>query len=303
MLSGWCGDVHRMVALSGARRSWHVWRWSALGAVLAFALLPLLAFAQGDPGGGSGTQTSKENLLLTGRPFLPVGLGVMGWDISWPQCPNSEVPSGQVAFAIVGVSDGRPYTENDCFLQQFSWAVANSQSTPQIYMNIAGLPDGWTSPSCDTTDLPCQAYYYGKGAAVYAVASAMKYDANAPMFWLDVETANHWSSDQFLNERAVKGAVEYLQATGHTVGIYSTPRVWGLLMGSYMPGLPVWTAGADDLQVAPDRCSAGYAFGGGPVIMVQYVSEHLDANYSCVMPSWPGRRSQVLPMISNDGGS
>jgi hypothetical protein len=291
-----------MVALSGARRSRFLLRWAALAAALALSLLPLLATAQSDPD-GQGLQTSRENLLLTGRPFLPPALGVMGWDISWPQCPSSEVPAGQVAFVVIGVSDGRPYTENDCFLQQFTWAVQNSQSTPQIYMNIAGLPDGWTSPACDTDDLPCQAYYYGKGAAEYAVASAEKYDANAPMWWLDVETANHWTTDQFLNERAVKGAIEYLKATGHTVGIYSTPRVWGLLMGSYAPALPVWTAGADDLQVAPDRCSASYAFGGGPVVMVQYVSEHLDANYSCVMPSWPGRRAHILPMIANDGST
>jgi hypothetical protein len=264
--------------------------------------MPLLAHAQDTPSAGQESQ-STTGLLLTGRPFIPSALGVMGWDISWPQCPTREVPQGQVAFAIIGVSDGRPYTENDCFLDQFTWAVNNSQSTPQIYMNIAGLPDGWTSPACATDDLPCQAYYYGKGAAEYAVNSAVRYDADAPMWWLDVETANHWTTDWFLNERAVKGAIEYLETTGHTVGIYSTPRVWGLLMGSYAPGVPVWTAGADDLQSAPDRCSAGYAFGGGPVIMVQYVSEHLDANYSCVMPSWPGRRALTFPMIAGDGST
>lgn len=291
-----------MVALSGARRSSFFWRWALLVAVFALVPSPLLAHAQTPGADGHSPAATTEN-LLSGRPFLPPPTGVMGWDISWPQCPTGEVPPGEVAFVVVGVSGGRPYTENECFLQQLSWAVEASQSTPQIYMNIAGLPDGWTNPACATDDLPCQAYYYGKGAAEYALATARTADADSPTWWLDVETANQWTPDAFLNERVVKGAIEYLQSTGHQVGIYSTPRVWGLLMGSYQPALPVWTAGAADLQSAPDRCSPAYAFGGGPVVMVQYVSEHLDANFTCIAPSWPGRRVSVFPMVAGDGAT
>lgn len=301
MLSREYGVLQRMIARSGARRSRvRVLRVFIVTLLASLALIPIAGHAQTQPSGGT---TANTESLLSGRPFVASALGITGWDISWPQCPTNEVPSGQVAFAVIGISGGRPFTENECFLQQFSWAVQNSQSTPQIYVNIAGLKDGWTDPTCAATDLPCNAYYYGKAAAVYAEATAKRYDADSPIWWLDVETANSWSTDQFLNDRVVGGAIEYLKATGHRVGIYSTPRVWNLLMGSYAPGVPVWTAGADDLQTAPARCSSAYAFGGGQVLMVQYVSEHLDANFSCVMPSWPGTRASVIPGLSIDGSS
>jgi hypothetical protein len=41
-----------------------------------------------------------------------------------------------------------------------------------------------------------------------------------------------------------------------------------------------WTAGASDAESAPGRCNERYAFGGGEVVMVQWV-ETYDRNYVC----------------------
>lgn len=226
----------------------------------------------------------------------PIG-GMTGWDLSWPQCANGERPQGLINFAVIGVNGGKMFTKNDCLGDMFRWATAG-RSIPQVYLNTNGLPGDWTSTAntCAKTDLPCQAYSYGYEGAAFAQRYAKAQGVDPLYWWLDVETGNAWTNDHFLNERVVRGAIEYLQATNHVVGIYSTPRQWGIIAGTFAPGLLNWTAGAANLAEAAARCSDRYAFGGGRVAVVQYISEHFDASYIC--PGTGIGRRALLPALA-----
>ena len=113
----------------------------------------------------------------------------------------------------------------------------------------------------------------------------------------DVETGNFWTEHTGFNAQVLAGAIDVLQETGHKVGIYSVPRMWRIIAGDYAPGLPNWTAGAADLAEAKTRCTDQYAFGGGKVVLVQYVSEEFDTNWAC-----PGNIIRRLTLVGTAAG-
>lgn len=210
--------------------------------------------------------------------------GAVGFDISWPQC-GGPYPAGPLAFGVVGVNHGKANTKNPCLRSQFRWA-ASGGATPGVYLNLNSPPKGTYSSligpggRCRPGDAGCVAYNYGYNAAAFAMAYARSQGAVTSEWWLDVETMNTWSADVRVNARVIQGAIDYLQRKNASVGVYSTPYQWREIAGRYAPGLPVWTAGAESLAEAKSRCSPAYAFGGGRVVLVQYV-EQFDTNYRC----------------------
>lgn len=254
--------------------------WLSLVAVLA--LLPFVTAVKAlpDPGEPRPLQPARLSYRTTLVDVAASGAAssTHGFDISWPQC-HSSYPAPSVNFAIIGVTGGKAFTENECFTEQYRWAQ-NAAVAPQVYMNVNGLPSTFGSALCGAADGPCNAYQYGWAAAADAVSYAARSGGVATTWWLDVETENKWTGDHFLNERVIAGAKEYLEATGHRVGIYSTPYQFGLIAGGYRPHVPNWTAGAEDYEEAVTRCSQEYSF-GGPVVLVQFVRENFDQNYAC----------------------
>ncbi|OAI40421.1 hypothetical protein AYO38_00975 [bacterium SCGC AG-212-C10] len=209
--------------------------------------------------------------------YLPGG--ATGVDVSWPQCDSQQLPADILGYAVIGVNGGRITSRNDCLEGQFAWAK-QADSVPHVYMNTNAPPDGYKHEFCPN-DPACAYYQWGWDHTRATVAYARSKNADARYWWLDVETGNYWSNNVFLNAEVLQGAIDYLKSTGHIIGIYSTPRQWGIIAGNYRPHLPNWTAGAADLAEAKKRCTAQYAFGGGTVVMVQYVSEEFDTNYVC----------------------
>jgi hypothetical protein len=210
---------------------------------------------------------------------------MVGYDISWPQC-GVAYPAEPVAFGIVGVTGGKPYTVNRCLASQWQWAD-RAGYPGEVYINL----DYWRRTSythffgpaglCSPLDAYCQGYNYGWNAAREAVAYGQAQGVDAVRWWLDVETMNHWSHDTAANARIIEGAIDYLEGEALEVGIYSTPYQWGVIAGGYAPGLPVWTAGARNVFDAAARCgNPRYAFGGGEIELVQWV-ETYDMNYAC----------------------
>ena len=246
------------------------------------------------PGATAAVAVTPEPLSALEPQLLYLPVGTTGVDISWPQCHNGERPQGLLNFAIIGVNGGKMNTRNDCLAEMYRWGT-RGRTVPQVYVNTNGLPADYANAACPPKDLYCNAYYYGYEGAAMAVAYARASYADPRQWWLDVETANAWGTDQALNGRVLGAMIEYLQATGHTLGVYSTPYQWGRIAGAFAPGLPVWTAGAANLSEAMTRCTERYAFGGGKVAMVQYISEHFDTSYVC-----PGgiRPAAVVPGLA-----
>src|SRR5205814_1235402 len=121
------------------------------------------------------------------------------------------------------------------------------------------------------------------GNSASAAAYALNYASSATgsssalnhVWWIDVETANTWSSNQAANAAVVQGALTYLkQHTSKAVGVYSTGYQWGVITGGVHLGAPVWAAGASSAASAPSFCGTGFT--GKPVKVVQYPAGSYD---------------------------
>jgi hypothetical protein len=211
----------------------------------------------------------------------------MGYDVSWPNCGVS-APSRQ--FAIVGVTDGHPFSTNPCLAGEF--AAARHGRSAQLYMNItapsgdtAGMGRTGPAGTCSTVEVLCRAYDYGFNAARAAFVYAVRRVGSAAEhtgWWLDVEFNAGWSKSASVNARSIAGALAFLRAHGLATGIYSTSYQWRHIAGSYHPGVPVWYATASgSASGARVHCAASSGFTGGPVRMVQYTPAGLDADTIC----------------------
>jgi hypothetical protein len=254
-------------------------RIAAFAAAIALALMPAVA-AQARPSAA------------------PVGN-----DISYPQCGRS-YPSGQ-AFAIVGVNGGKASNFNQCFASEWAWAqtstAATSQPPAQLYVNTGNPGDvlaqynvtDWPTSSvpddpygtCSgtwTDDLPCSwEYGYERASAdIDFVGSA------SGRWWLDIETANSWTSDTAKNQASLEGMVYALSHAEATVGIYASSGSWSSLFGpgaasSSLYSLDEWRPGARTLTKAKSNCRLAPFEGDGVVEITQYVSANLDYDYAC----------------------
>ncbi|HVM01305.1 MAG TPA: hypothetical protein VM263_01440, partial [Acidimicrobiales bacterium] len=209
-----------------------------------------------------------------------------GWDISWPQC-GRPFPGGRAGYAIVGVTDGHLWDINPCLAHQHRWSTQGG-TLGGLYVNV-NWPSRADEPHvparmaehCALEDLGCQMYQWGYQGVSHAVAEATARDVSAPMWWLDVETANRWSGDKAMNARIVQGAIDALRRHGIEVGAYSTSYQWGVIVGDFAPGLPNWVAGPANVDQAAAACRQGPSFGGGVPWMVQYPHQGFDGNLMC----------------------
>lgn len=243
--------------------------------------------------------------------FVPAAAAAtnVGYDIAYPQC-NATFPSGG-AFGIVGVNDGLPYSANPCLgtgdgPSELAWAGMNAA----LYANTADpgpalsshWPNGQTTPKqCNTTSNPgsntpeCH-YDYGWNAAADSYRDAVNAYVSlgwaqagstqtpvANQWWLDVESANSWTSTTSLNVQALQGEADYLASVGAGgIGFYANASDWQSITGSTttFSSHPSWVPGAASLSDAQSRC-AGAGFTGGGVALTQFVSGGFDNDYQC----------------------
>lgn len=215
--------------------------------------------------------------------YVPTGYG---YDISWPQCGGAYPVLSRGQFGVVGITDGHAFSENPCFASEYHWASGGGYA-PSIYMNV-NIGSAASGP-CDPSDPPCGAYNYGYAAARDAFLSAWVAtngeSLNSSMWWLDVETANAWSTDPMPNWLVIRGAIDYLHQVHRIVGVYSTPYMWSSIAGSYQAtGVPNWVAGANgphDYGQCTQPSSALWP--GGQVWLFQYLlpGQEFDESFAC----------------------
>jgi hypothetical protein len=264
------------------------WLASADGGVYTYGDAPFLG-AAGLPWGrvvgmaaGTGTRRSPPAVPAAGQPLQ----NRRGNDVSWPQC-DTGLPDPGYAFGVVGITGGKPFTANPCLARQWRWATANG-SGGGVYVNLAsavpGGPAEMHGPAgdCAVVDLPCQTYNQAANTIGAALAEARAHGVDAPVWWLDAEVMNHWSTDDALNTLTVRAAAETLGKAGIRAGVYSTPVMWRIITGGARLGLPVWVAGGTDDAGAPALCGDRAAnFTGGGVLLVQSIPLVYDVNYAC----------------------
>lgn len=251
--------------------------------------------------------------MIGGQAFASnnaaTSINVTGNDISYPQC-HSKLPSGQ-AFAIVGVNDGLANNFNPCLSTQLSWAASSTGVTAQpkvaLYVNTGNPGDvtptvaDWPKANdptianppygtCDGSDNAACSWQYGYERANADIASVK---ANSRLWWLDVETANSWTTSQANNRADLEGMVYALESAnpGNTVGVYATSAQWAQIIGtvassdSSLYNLVEWLPGASSEAAAKTNCALPPLTGGGKVSVSQYTSNALDYDWSCLQSS------------------
>lgn len=225
--------------------------------------------------------------------FDPYSRGSGGYDYSYQQCGTAPPPA---AFGVVGLNAGYPFTRyNPCLASQFAAAAGSGNAA--LYVNTGydvrytALDGRHTTPACAAasttrpgTVAQRAAWAVGCSEAERDVAYALSHSAYSPsMWWLDVESANSWStSDLSLNRFALRGLIDRLRgATTAPIGVYSTARDWHAITGGYRPPVDAeWRAiGYGTARQASTHCSSS-GFTGAPVWLVQYVSI-TDHDYAC----------------------
>ncbi len=221
-----------------------------------------------------------------------------GNDISYPQC-GKPYPTGS-AFGVIGVNAGKATTFNSCFSSELAWAQTTSGTTAQpkaqLYVNTANPGDvisqitTWPTTgltpygTCDGTNSQSCSWQYGYNRATDDISFVGSAVWN---WWLDVETANSWTSDPAKNTAALEGMVAAFQGAGGTVGIYATTATWTTLMGATPASSPLyslgeWRVGASSLTNAKNNCSVKPFTGGGYSVLSQYTSGKFDYDVSCI---------------------
>ncbi|MBV9543962.1 MAG: hypothetical protein JOY61_06260 [Chloroflexi bacterium] len=280
------------------------WAASGWGAVVPTTVLPtgpvtLSVYVHTPNKGWWVRQVSVSVRPGNAPPPTTPAPSIYGNDISSPQCPTNAEPPPP-AFAIVGVTGGRPFTPNACLPREFAWALsATSANQPRLgfYMNTADpgtasprWPSAGTSAprACDGSWNADCAYDYGwlmaQDAFSRATGVAGGMAAQAP-WWLDVEAANSWSPDMNTNAAALQGALAFLQSQNVTnIGVYSTSTDWEALIGQPAPDGPFgallnWRPGPGNPQEAPSWCSRTVT--GGRVKYVQFPNAGFDTDLAC----------------------
>lgn len=238
-------------------------RWFKASVVGAAAAVGLGAAAQ-----GASAQTD------------PYATGTTGYDVSYPQC-GASAPAG--AFGIVGVNGGRPFSNNSCLASEYSAAP----QPPSLYVNTGysgayrkNITSGCASQSNSVAGSSSQrqAWAVGCSESESSLAYATQSGAvSVAMWWLDVETANSWSSSNLaLNQYTINGAAARLAQTGVPVGVYSNASMWTTITGTGSFAHPNIDA---DWQTAGGSCGTGFT--GGPVWLVQSTVGGLDFDKAC----------------------
>lgn len=253
---------------------------------LVAAMLAISCSASSADPAPTGTAELATAVAATATPVLddrPYPAGSIGYAISWPQC-GAPYPAEPFDFGIIGVNDGKAFTHNPCFAEEYRWAE-RGRYHPSVYMNVNYIDtaeelESWWS--CGAADEACRAYRYGWVAAHDAWHYAASHDGAAPVWWLDVQIVSDWSKDLRLNAHAVRGARDYLSSSHDIrVGMSSTSYQWATVAGDAMHGLPVWDASASGLFQAAAFCTRGMDFGGGGTEQIAFVEDGFEVVLAC----------------------
>lgn len=211
----------------------------------------------------------------------PYPTGQSGYDVSYPQCGGAP-PSG--SFGIVGVNGGRPFSMNACLAAEYAAAPGPIAASLYINTGYSGAYGKSITPGCSAssssvsgTGRQQQAWAIGCSEAETSITNATQKGATVvAAWWLDVETANSWSSGNLsLNRYAIQGAATRLAQSGLPVGIYSSASMWSTITGAGFTPAGV----VADWETAGGSCSA--PFTTSPVWLVQSTTSGFDSDLAC----------------------
>jgi hypothetical protein len=239
---------------------------------------------------------------------LDPGVGV---DLSYPQC-GTDVKLNTPAFVIVGLNNGIAKEVNPCLGTQITQATSiyiNSGNPGKTNAKKWPASGEFQGENCHGDDSIACAHEYGKEIAAAAVATfAQQLNASHakpiqnPTWWIDVEVGNNWQCNKGLsplcaernteqvaggaygrNAAVLDGMSSELKAKGNTVGIYTNPEQWDLIVADSVKKLPnkypslkdtqVWINGATTKNQAENNCKTAPFGGLGKVTLSQFLPD------------------------------
>lgn len=224
---------------------------------------------------------------------------VLGADISWPQCPKGmgiperpsegmPMPIPEAEYVIIGLTNGPAFTPNPCLADQVQWAADRQLMTGAYsvlsYPDAEQLAEHGESGPYDADKRLGRLRNVGYQQAAYNVANMRRAGLQSPVVWLDVEPVRiwEWSDDKVANAAIVEGSAKGYREAGLDIGVYSTPYMWGEIVGGFEMGVPEWrAAGQTSRAEATNRCGADWSIQGGPAVMGQWVADRRDHNITC----------------------
>lgn len=247
----------------------------------------------------------------SGSPYTS---GSLGYDLSFNTLNYPQISFG---FVVVGATAGKAYVYNKRAHSEYSFAQFGS-IRPTLYLNL-NAPYGSTATStnmstphiCDalfgaaTTSASaggtypeptvCAGYNYGYNAAKGAYAYTASTGVSAPLWWIDIEDANSWSSDVAVNDAVIQGAIDYLNNEDIRVGIYSVPYMWhNIAGGGFSPvqslsdrsvTTPTWfpIGTATEVEALNACLTTSPLISSSPVWVIQYEADStsVDQNIAC----------------------
>ena len=203
------------------------------------------------------------------------------YDVSWPNCGVRPPPNS--IWAIVGVNGGLDFRMNPCLDKEASWfghvALYANTGYPGI---VYGKRRDNGPRHCRASDKLCWAYNYGYTATAYSIRYADSQGIHSPLWWLDVEADNSWTTNTFANRASLEGAIDAIHQNVFLaiVGLYSYPTQWTAIVGDWRINLPTWEAtGGYSLAPALDACR-NTGFGASMPWITQYTTA-LDVDHAC----------------------
>ena len=206
----------------------------------------------------------SATLAAAAGPYVS---GWTGYDEASGQC-GATPPTAD--FAILNATGGRPFSANSCLASEVS-AAGTDQVSFYFNTGYSGAYGRDVTAACSSAASSkgysgklAQAYAIGCNEAGYAISRATVPGA---AWWLDVETANSWSSSNTAyNVATIQGGIDeaHTLTRGGPVGVYSSSSAWQVITG----GRAVSSFDGSWVLAGQYACG-GTAFGGSQVWIVQ----------------------------------
>lgn len=281
-------------------------------AVLAAAALGLSL--QAGPAGAAVAPSKAPD------PRGVVSAGVVGADISWPNCPvglgvpgrrtlGLPLPRKDAQFVVIGLTNGRAFTRNPCLSTHVAVAKARhlraSAYTMLSYPNRSERRKYGAAGPYSTKKAASRVANVGYAQASAALDAMAAAGLASPFVWIDVEprVERRWSKSSKRNRALVKGALRAARDRGIGSGIYTYAAAWRSITKGYRVNVPLWAPGHSHARSYAKRMSQTKAsckragFTGGPLVMTQWVWRDRDHNITCpkiadvTQPMWVDYRS------------
>ncbi len=230
----------------------------------------------------------------TGRPRAS-GTGA---DVSWPQCRRDEgiagkrgqgkpMPPRRSRFVVLGLTNGPAFHPNPCLARQVDWVERHRMYAAAYAVTTYPFPRELRRHGADgpfgADTLGGRLANVGYQQARFNLRTMAAAGLTSPVVWIDVEDSSLrvWPRTPQRNRAVVRGLLRGYREAELLVGFYSTPYVWGQILGDARYGLPEWrSAGETSRAAARARCTTG-SIQGGPAVLAQWWTTAMDFDLTC----------------------